>query len=40
MPFRASDKWQYQRPGSKYDRIEPGAFRIVEKQRLPVGVQR
>ena len=35
MLFRPSDKWQYQRPDSKYDRIEPGAFQIVEKQRIP-----
>jgi hypothetical protein len=35
MPFRPSDKWQYQRPDTRYDRIEPGAFQIVEKQRLP-----
>jgi DNA-binding transcriptional regulator YiaG len=26
---------KYQRPDSRYDRIEPGAFRIVEIQRIP-----
>ena len=35
MPYRPSDKWQYQSSGSQYDRIEPGDFEIVEKQRLP-----
>jgi DNA-binding transcriptional regulator YiaG len=35
MPDNPSEKYQYQRPDSVYDRIEPGAFRIVEWQRLP-----
>ena len=35
MPDNPSEKYQYQRPDSVYDRIEPGAFRIVEWQRIP-----
>jgi len=35
MPDSPSEKYQYQRPDSVYDRTDPGAFRIVERQRIP-----
>ena len=35
MPDKPSVDLVYQRPDSVYDRIEPGAFQIVETQRLP-----
>jgi len=35
VPDKPSAELLYQRPDSKYDRIEPGAFQIVETQRLP-----
>jgi DNA-binding transcriptional regulator YiaG len=35
VPDKPSAELLYQRPDSKYDRIEPGDFQIVESQRLP-----